>query len=211
MIIKAACGRAVLLDSEDAARLPGKVSIGSHGYAQIWDGTTVVLLHRWLLGLAVGDPRKGDHENGMPLDNQRSNLRISTASGNSQNVSGRGRSKYLGVVRAHSKVEHWQARVKWQGRMHYFGTYETELQAAIVAARWRREHMPYYVDRGAQVDTITVADFLVDPDLLGRFEPLDDDELLALGEIAPQAHPDMPLNDLLLYVRMAAYNDMGCC
>lgn len=134
----------VRIDDEDAARL-GKltVSLGGHGYAQMfWDGR-VQLLHRWILGLTRGDGLIGDHVNGDRLDNRRSNLRAVTPSMSSQNVGGRGRSKYRGVHPTRSG--RWSVQVKFQGQTHYLGTYGTEEEAAAVADAKRRELMPSYV------------------------------------------------------------------
>lgn len=136
----------VLLDAEDAERLGGRrLSIGSHGYAQMWETKKVTLVHRWVLGLCKGDRRIGDHINGNKLDNRRSNLRIVDASGSSQNVSGRGRSRFRGVYP--SRNGRWNAKVKFQGRYHCLGTFDTEEEAAAVADAKRRELMPFYVRR----------------------------------------------------------------
>jgi hypothetical protein len=136
----------VLMDSEYITRLAGrKLSIGSHGYAQMFEEKRVILVHRWVLGLCKGDGLIGDHKNGNRLDNRRSNLRIVDASGSSQNVSGRGRSRFRGVHRARSG--RWTARTKFQGQTHYLGTYDTEEEAAAVAAAKRIELMPFYVVR----------------------------------------------------------------
>ncbi len=136
----------VLLDPEDVALLGSRqLSVGSHGYAQLWDCKKVILVHRWVLGLQRGDRRIGDHINGNRLDNRRSNLRIVDASGSSQNVSGRGRSRFRGVYPQSSG--RWQAKVKFRGRTHYLGTFETEEEAAAVAEAKRCEVMPFYVRR----------------------------------------------------------------
>lgn len=136
----------VLLDAEDVERLGArKLSIGSHGYAQMWERKDVTLVHRWVLGLERGDRRIGDHINGNKLDNRRSNLRIVDASGSSQNVSGRGRSRFRGVYP--TRQGRWQAKVKWRGEVYYLGTFTTEEEAAAVAEAKRRELMPYYVSR----------------------------------------------------------------
>lgn len=140
----------VLVSEEDVPLLNSYTwSIGTHGYVQRWirpNGKTLcVLLHRELLGLERGDRRIGDHVNGNKLDNRRSNLRIVDASGSSQNVSGRGRSRFRGVYL--TRAGRWQARVKFQGVMHYLGTYASEDEAAAVAESKRRELMPFYVSR----------------------------------------------------------------
>lgn len=130
-----------LMDVADARRLGNLcLSLGSHGYAQMfWEGH-VTLVHRWILGLKRGDKRVGDHINGDPLDNRRANLRAVTASGSSQNVSGRGRSKYRGVVWNHG----WAIRVKFQGADYTAGGFKTEEDAALAADQLRRGLMPEY-------------------------------------------------------------------
>jgi hypothetical protein len=133
-----------LVDRADAVRIGyRRLSIASHGYAQISvpEGR-VTLLHRWILGLTVRDGFIGDHINGNPLDNRRSNLRIVHASGSSQNVSGRGKSPFRGVYPTGTR---WEAKVKFKGVLHYLGTFQTEEQAAAVADAKRRELMPFYV------------------------------------------------------------------
>jgi hypothetical protein len=44
-----------------------------------------VFMHRFLLGLGLGDKRKGDHRNHDTLDNTRRNLRIASNTQNLQN------------------------------------------------------------------------------------------------------------------------------
>lgn len=136
----------ILLDPADAEALGSRrLSLGSHGYAQVCvpgDGVSS-LLHRVLLGLIKGDGLIGDHRNGNPLDYRRENLRIVDPSGSSQNVSGRGKSKYRGVHPM--KSGRWATRVKFQRKTHYLGTFATEEEAAKAADAKRRELMPYYV------------------------------------------------------------------
>lgn len=130
-------GHVVLLD--EGVILPGKLSIGSHGYAQVWNGTTVVPLHRWLLGLAVGDPRQGDHRNRNPLDCRLANLRVTTPAQNAQNVGARsllGR----GVTRNKGR---YGAKVKVAGVQHWLGTFDTPQEAATVAAEARSRLMTH--------------------------------------------------------------------
>lgn len=73
----------ILMDPEDVRRLDGrKLSMGGHGYAQLWTTDErwggIVLLHRWILGLRTGNPLVGDHINRNILDNRRCNLRAVT-------------------------------------------------------------------------------------------------------------------------------------
>lgn len=104
-------------------------------------------LHRRILGLERGDRREGDHRDRNSLNNQRSNLRVVTHAANGQNTSGRvGRtSKYRGVYLRKDKAppKSWGAMSRANGRQVHLGFFETEQEAADVAARFREIHMPY--------------------------------------------------------------------
>lgn len=131
-----------LIDTADARRIGGRsLSIGSHGYVQIFADQRVQLLHRWILGLQVGDKRIGDHVNGDTLDNRRANLRAVSSRGSSQNVPGFGRSGYRGVYPMRGK---WQAKIKVEGISYCLGTFATKEEAALIADAKRRELMPDY-------------------------------------------------------------------
>ncbi|WP_170208817.1 HNH endonuclease [Micromonospora pisi] len=109
----------------------------------MFDCGRVQVVHRWVLGLAAGDGMIGDHRSGNRLDNRRSNLRVVNPSGSSQNVAGRGKSKYRGVHPTRSG--RWIARVKFRGKTYMCGTYDSEQTAAEAADIKRRELMPFYV------------------------------------------------------------------
>lgn len=105
-----------------------------------------ILMHRHVLGLAKGDPREGDHEDGDPLNNQRSNLRVVDRVEQLQNVPSRGgTSRYRGVSRDGSK---WKVRVKTGGICHYLGMFADEDEAGRVANEFRRHHLPFSNDEG---------------------------------------------------------------
>jgi len=146
MLYLTASGDAVRLD--DDVTLPGRLSIGSHGYAQLTGvRPTVVLLHRWLLGIVdAGRAVFGDHVNGDKLDNRRANLRVVTPAEFSGNVRGRAASGYRGVYPTRSGSR-WQARVKIEGRLLTLGTFDAPEAAAEVSRAWRLEHLPGYIDR----------------------------------------------------------------
>lgn len=137
-----------LLDAEDAERLADrKLSLGSHGYAQMCEGPGLdrtILVHRWVMGAARRDGRIVDHINGNRLDCRKVNLRFVTASESSANVKSRASSGYRGVYPMRDK---WQARVKQGGRIHHLGTYDTPEEAAQVAHLWRLENLPGYTGR----------------------------------------------------------------
>lgn len=148
-VVLASCGELtvpVRMDAEDAERLDGrKLSIGSHGYAQMWDKGRVTLVHRWVMDAAPRDGRIVDHLSGDRLDDRKANLRFVTASESSANVKPHGSSGHRGVYPMREK---WQARAKLGGRVHYLGTYATPEEAAQVAHLWRLENMPGYTGRG---------------------------------------------------------------
>ncbi|MGV9755405.1 HNH endonuclease [Streptomyces tricolor] len=126
----------VLLDPEDFERLGRRrLSIGSHGYAQLWTGVTVVLLHRWLMDVPDGTGYRliVDHINRDRLDCRRSNLRLVTPSQSNLNRALPLRDLPPGVYRVRSG--RYQAALKRNRVRMYLGTFDTpELAAAAVEA-----------------------------------------------------------------------------
>ena len=91
------------------------------------DGRKTILMHREILGLPPGDPRRGDHkETGDTLNNQRSNLRIASSSQNSCNCRKRGHntSGFKGVSLRKS-VGNYLVQIVVGGVHHYLGTFPT--------------------------------------------------------------------------------------
>ncbi|MGL4809474.1 MAG: HNH endonuclease [Giesbergeria sp.] len=131
----------VQLDDEDAAALPGKVSVGSHGYAQVYEDGQVKLLHRRILGCSPGDRSVVDHINRNKLDNRRGNLRLVTPSESSANITSWAGSGYRGV---YPNKKRWAAAAKKDGRKVHLGTYDTPEEAAHVAHEWRVANLPGY-------------------------------------------------------------------
>lgn len=128
--------KTVLMDIEDYERLsPRTLSIGSHGYAQMWTGVTVALLHRWLMDVPDGTGYRliVDHINRQPLDCRRANLRIVTPSQSNLNRSIAVRDLPLGVYR--TRTGRYKAALKRNRKIAHLGTYDTpELAAAAVEA-----------------------------------------------------------------------------
>jgi hypothetical protein len=137
--VPAKCGEIyvpVLMDEEDAQCLSERrLSIGSHGYAQVWHNNMQVLCHRWILGLRTGDGLIGDHINRNVLDCRRENLRIVTPSGSNLNRVVKQRDLPIGVYR--TRTGRYQAKVKRHRIQHHLGTFDTpeEAAAAVEAAR----------------------------------------------------------------------------
>ena len=95
------------------------------------------LMHRLILGVSQGE--KIDHIDGNGLNNTKANLRICTHSQNMynsqkpQHKSGRPTtSKYKGVFYKsdRNRPRPWMARIQYEGKAHYLGTYTTEEEAA---------------------------------------------------------------------------------
>lgn len=129
-------GHVVLLD--DDVLLPGKLSIGSHGYAQVTGVIKgrVELFHRWLMGCRKGDGKYVDHRDRNRLNCQRSNLVVTDARGNSENQPRPKGGAYL------TRSGRWAAAGKTGGRKYHLGVFDTQEEALAVARAFRREHLP---------------------------------------------------------------------
>lgn len=137
------------VDPEDYQALKDFRWCLSKGYVvrAVWHSgrqqAVLIQLHREILGLSPGDGWEADHENGNPLDNRRSNLRVATHAQNLQNrKSGYGSSSFRGVS-WHKRKMKWAAGVKVDGKRHNLGLFDDEEEAARVAADARRKLMPY--------------------------------------------------------------------
>jgi hypothetical protein len=135
-----------LVDDEDAALSELRWCF-NHGYAERRervDGKYVrVSMARVIVGLQRGDPREVDHINGDTLDNRRENLRIVTHAQNGQNIRQlRGSSRHRGVS-WRRREGRWCAQAMHGGRVHWLGYFDDEDEAALAAAAFRREHLPY--------------------------------------------------------------------
>lgn len=100
----------------------GRVSVGSHGYAQIWAEGRMQLLHRWLLGLDVGDRRIGDHKDRNPMNCRRENLRAVTPTESSENRSCTD-NPVRWVIRVRSG--RWAVKRRRNRVQEYHGTFDT--------------------------------------------------------------------------------------
>jgi hypothetical protein len=100
-------------------------------------GLGIVLMHRQVLGLKKGDGFQVDHIDGDKLNNRRSNLRIVTNAQNGQNIQRAGGSSRYRGVSWHQLRGAWRARVMVNGKERHLGLFETEEEAARVAAAAR--------------------------------------------------------------------------
>lgn len=87
-------------------------------------------MHRQILGLARGDKRMGDHVNGQPLDNRRSNLRIATSFENQHNrrIRRDSTSGFKGVFKV-KDYDYWKAEIVVNGIWIYLGVHPTPEEA----------------------------------------------------------------------------------
>jgi hypothetical protein len=88
-----------------------KLSLSKKGYVNLFIDGKKQRFHRWVLNYE--GPLKIDHMDGNPLNNQKSNLRISTDSQNVQNrgASKNSTSKYVGVS-FHKTNKKWTANIQ---------------------------------------------------------------------------------------------------
>jgi hypothetical protein len=143
-----------LVDAADADRVGQyRWHIGSGGYpayslsrSREGKNPAEIKLHRFLMGLELGDPMQVDHINRNRLDNRRSNLRLVIATQQLQNKSShRGStSKYRGVHRVPDG--RWVASIRVGGKLKHLGLFVREEDAATVAQEARLRLMPFAVD-----------------------------------------------------------------
>lgn len=86
-------------------------------------------LHRAIMGLAVGDPRLVDHENGNGLDCRRDNLRIATDVQNSSWTKHR-KANATGFIGVYPTGSRFHARARHGDGKEYLGSYDTAEEAA---------------------------------------------------------------------------------
>lgn len=100
------------------------------------EGKTI-FMHRELMGIA--NELQVDHIDHDGLNNQRSNLRITSFSGNARNTSSRknSTSKYLGVCVYKKYII---ATIFYNGRKHHIGHFKTEEDAAHAYDREALNH-----------------------------------------------------------------------
>ena len=86
-------------------------------------------MHRFLLGLAMGDRRMVDHIDGDGLNNRRENLRVCTASQNAGNsvLPCDNRSGFKGVLPRRLR---WRAEIKIARRSIFLGSFDSPDEAA---------------------------------------------------------------------------------
>jgi hypothetical protein len=132
-------GGFALVDDEDFERLSKmKWHVLNGCYAAHGHG---ILMHRLIMD--VRDNQQIDHINGNGLDNRRCNLRLATKPQNMMNRGAQKRNKsgYKGVYRrVVSNGVKWIANIKFDGKSHNLGSFDTKEQAAQVYNEAAQKH-----------------------------------------------------------------------
>lgn len=103
-----------------------------------------IMMHREILGLLPGDPRKVDHINGNTFDNRKSNLRVATHAQNCQNSKKRkdNSTGFKGVWKE-KRTGRFCAEITAEKIRHRLGTFRTAVEAA---AAYRSASLFYHKD-----------------------------------------------------------------
>lgn len=104
---------------------------------------TSVTLHRLLMN--APDDKLVDHINHDTLDNRLKNLRIVTASENSQNLKGARSHSKSGIrgVFWNKEWKKWQVQVRIEGKLIHIGYFKDIELARVAAAESRRKYLPF--------------------------------------------------------------------
>jgi hypothetical protein len=133
-------GKVALVDDEDYDAISAFVwHLGQGGYAcrhqpderiQAKRKRYLQGMHRMIMGLGYGDPRRIDHKNGDTLDNRRDNLRICSQSENGYNRGAQrnNTSGYKGVVWNKGRNK-WTAHITYLGKAMNLGGFDDPKQA----------------------------------------------------------------------------------
>lgn len=90
-----------------------------------------IMMHRFILGLKIGDKKEGDHRDGDGLNNQRCNLRECTHAENQYNrkKNKKGSSEYKGIW-FNRKYKRWVAQLRCNKKYYNLGHFVSEIKAA---------------------------------------------------------------------------------
>ena len=132
----------IILDDEDIEFIGNRsLSIGSHGYAQIWDPQSkrLFLLHRYLMGLKekTGYKFLVDHINRNVLDNRKSNLRIVSPAESNLNRTVISKEYPKNIYKFRSK---YRVSIQRKTEVYRLGTYPTLKEAVQVRDKWILEN-----------------------------------------------------------------------
>ena len=166
-------GKRSIVDDDDYERLNKyNWSYTNHGYAQrrkIIDGkSSIIHMHREIMGLTFNDGKFVDHINGDRLDNRKENLRLCTRTENNHNMkigkhnkSGfKGvfhrtvKKKYLGRDGTRKTYHHWCAKIMINRKAILLGTFPYTEEGKIQAAKAYNEAARKYYGEFAYINDI---------------------------------------------------------
>lgn len=126
-------GAAVLVDDDVAEQLRDRsLRVDSRGYPYLRENGRRVGLHRWIVGAPPG--QMVDHRDGNPLNNRRSNLRLTDNGGNQANRRAVRTRTHIKGVTVH-RSGRFQAQVKREGVNRYLGLFDCPVKAGYAYAR----------------------------------------------------------------------------
>lgn len=101
----------------------------------------MVYLHRFIIGLPIGEPQQGDHKNGVTLDCRRKNLRPATQQQNNYNqrINCRNTSGHKHVSWSKEKKK-WVVRMRVDGKMKHIGYRDTFEDACKLAEEAEKKY-----------------------------------------------------------------------
>lgn len=115
-----------------------------HGYIAIGTSGRFMFAHRVAWAMAYGEWPSGgiDHINGVRTDNRISNLRTTTQLVNTQNRRRANRTTKSGLIGASwkSKIGRWVAQIRFGGKLHHLGYFETAEKAHSAYMEAKRRH-----------------------------------------------------------------------
>ena len=125
------CDRYVLVDNDDYDILSnykwrGRKSHGTVRYAEY--GKESITMHGFLI-TDIPDNYIIDHINNDGLDNRRENLRVIPKKKNAWNRDAYKGRRFKGTAKV-TKSNKYQARIRYEGKLIYLGSYNTEEEAA---------------------------------------------------------------------------------
>lgn len=152
-------GEVAIVDAADYALVSQYVwRLNEKGYAVASiciDGKRFnVRMHRLIMGLKNGDPRRVDHRSGVRLDNRRGNLRICTVAENNRNAR-IGNTNTSGLKGVHwDKVNQvWRAQIHVNGRNRTLGRFKDREKAGQAYEKAAKElHGEFFCENQSNVE-----------------------------------------------------------
>ena len=140
--IKLTKGKCTIVDDGNFEELNKyRWHLGPGGCASRGSNRTTILMHRTIMDAPIG--LVVDHIDGNPLNNTKSNLRLTDRFGNKRNSKSQvnSASKYKGVTSfPKRKKRKWAASIRVNNKLIFMGRFETEEEAAKIYDAKAREY-----------------------------------------------------------------------